>query len=291
VAEAYKGRLLEVREANGKLLYNMLWKDQPVSLAFAGNGQALYVADDAGRLTRLDAEGKEVWQVSLGSVSSLAASGERVFAAGRDGRLRSFTGDGKERWTLNCTPALNDAHPLELVVAAAQIPLDNLHQPKRKPTTLATVPEGDNVLRSGKATLTVGGTAGWMSQGKVQVGAEELMNGKTNDVSKPWLHLNEVFWDSQGGRQVWAEIAFKKPTDVKALTVHENKKFPDSWPTEGLIQVWDKGKKKWTTAAYGMFLKGPVNTYSLDLKNVTKLRYLPWNSYYRNFYTSEIEVR
>ena len=76
-----------------------------------------------------------------------------------------------------------------------------------------------------------------------------------------------------------------------SLTVHENKQFPRSWPTEGLVQVWDDGKKKWKTAAYGVFLKGPVNTYPLDLKKVTKLRYLPWNSYYRNFHTSEIEVR
>lgn len=38
-------------------------------------------------------------------------------------------------------------------------------------------------------------------------------------------------------------------------------------------------------------MRGPINTYTLDLKAVKKIRYVPWNSYYRNFYTSEIEVR
>jgi hypothetical protein len=93
------------------------------------------------------------------------------------------------------------------------------------------------------------------------------------------------------GRQVWAEIAFKQPTDVKALTVRENAAFPASWPTEALVQVWNEPLKRWDTAAFGVFLTGPVNTYNLNLKAVTKLRYLPWNSYYRNFHTSEIEVR
>ena len=164
-------------------------------------------------------------------------------------------------------------------------------QAMRPPTTTETVPEGGNLLRTGRATLKLGGTPGWMSEGKLIVKPEDLTNGKTDDVATPWLHLDEVFWDATAGRQVWAEIAFSSPTDVKALTVHENPAFPASWPTEGLIQVWDEALKRWNTAAFGVFLRGPINTYPLNLKGVAKLRYVPWNSYYRNFYTSEIEVR
>jgi hypothetical protein len=78
---------------------------------------------------------------------------------------------------------------------------------------------------------------------------------------------------------------------VRSLTVHEDPKFPDSWPTQALVQVWDAKADRWRTAAVGVFLRGPTNTYDLDLKNVTKLRYVPWANYYRNFHTAEIEVR
>jgi hypothetical protein len=57
------------------------------------------------------------------------------------------------------------------------------------------------------------------------------------------------------------------------------------------VQVWNEGLKRWDTAAFGVWLKGPVTTYALNLKAAAKIRYVPWNSYYRNFYTSEIEVR
>ena len=120
--------------------------------------------------------------------------------------------------------------------------------------------------------------------------SEDLTNGKTDDVTTPWLHIDELFWDGQTGRQVFAEITFTQPTDVSALTVYENSKIPESWPTESRILVWNETNKSWDTATAGLFLNSGVNTYNLNLKAVTKLRYVPWNSYYRNFYTSEIAV-
>jgi hypothetical protein len=97
--------------------------------------------------------------------------------------------------------------------------------------------------------------------------------------------------DCRLGRQVWAEIEFREPTDVRTLTVYENPKFRDSWPTQGLVQVWDEKLKTWNTVIMGVFLEGPVHTCPVKLKGVTRLGYVPWNNYYRNFYTSEIEVR
>jgi len=218
-----------------------------------------------------------------------------VYAAGWDGRLRAFGQDGKARWTLDLTPAMLEEEPMRAVCASTGA----LTLPSPRGRGEEGVPEGENLLRDAgqgrpaynRATLKLGGTPSWMSEGKLQVKAEELTNGKTDDVATPWLHLDELFWDATAGRQVWAEIEFKQPTDVNALTVYENPKSPNSWPTEGLVQVWDDGLKRWNTAAFGVFLRGPVNTYRLGLKGATKLRYVPWNSYYRNFHTSEIEVR
>jgi len=91
-------------------------------------------------------------------------------------------------------------------------------------------------------------------------------------------------------RQVWDEIEFREPTDVRTLTVCENPKFRDSWPTQGLVQVWDEKLKTWDTVIMGVFLEASVHTCPVELKGETRLRYVPWSNYYRNFYTSEIEV-
>ncbi|HEV3261682.1 MAG TPA: hypothetical protein VG013_32835, partial [Gemmataceae bacterium] len=229
LACAFKERLLEVRRPDATLLYNRLWPDQPVSLAFGADGRALYVADDSGRLTSLDADGHEQWHVEIGCVVSLASHADRVYIAGWDGRLRCFSARGRSQWVLDCTPAMDEARPM--AAAASALRSTRIVQAVRQPTTSADVPAGDNLLRSGKATLTVGGTPGWMSQGKLLVKARDLTNGKTDDFTTPWLHLNEVFWDAEAGRQVWAEIAFKTPTHLHALTVYENPRLPQSWPS------------------------------------------------------------
>jgi hypothetical protein len=293
VAGALKNGLLEVRRTDGSLAISRLWAGQPLSLAFAADGQSLYVADDAGKLSRLDAGGRIVWSLDLGRVVSLGARDGRLYAAGWDGRLRAISDEGKVRWSLDLTPALRDSDPRAVLTASTRIEPSSLHQARREPTTSSRVPEGENLLRNGKgkAILTLGGTPGWGSEGAVQIKPEALTNGKLDDVTTPWLSVDDVFWDAFGGRQVWAEIAFQSPTDVHALTVHEHPGHPDSWPASGVVQVWDESLKTWTTAARGDFLDGPTNTYTLDLKGVAKIRYLPWDSYFRNFYTSEIEVR
>jgi hypothetical protein len=271
-------------------LLDRVWDGQIVDVAFAADGADLLVLDQFGKLTRLSATGANLWQVDLGTVAKLAVHGRRIYAAGRDGRLRALTDQGEHVWTVDCTPALLETDPMTAVAASAatQFPL---HTAARPPTVPTTVPTGPNLLRTGDATLTVGGTAGWQSSGEVQAKASDLVNGRFDDMTEPWLDTRELFWSAYGTRQVWAEIAFKKPTHVRALTVYENPNFPDSWPTEGLVQVWDEAKSDWKTAARGSFLNSASHTYDLDLNDVKKLRYVPWQSYFRNFHTSEIEVR
>jgi len=291
IAEAFANRLLEVREADGTLVANTLWPaNAPISLAFTPEGKGLYVCDDAGVLTKLDAAGATAWTLDLGCQGTLGAGSAGVYAACWDGRVRAISDKGALRWTLDCTAALKTANPLPTLAATVTAPA-TLHVASMESTVSPRVPPGANLLRTGKATLRVGGTPGWMSGGAVEVKAEALTNGKYDDVDAPWLSLNELFWDGQAGRQVWAEISFPTPTDVSMLTIYENPKHPEAWPTDTVVQVWDEGQKNWKTAVYGLFLRGAVSTYTLHLKGVTKLRYAPWSSYYRNFYTSEIEVR
>jgi hypothetical protein len=333
MAEIFNNRLLQVREADGKLVFNQIMPAQPVSVTFTQggpDGEGLYVADQFGAICKLDETGKQVWQTQVGAVTRLAAragnaggaGGEGgVYAAGWDGRVRALSDKGELRWTLDCTAKMNmagGANPMAAIAESVKLDETNLHDVAQPPTTSDKPPgpgEGENLLagavagetditnaegkvvgkrkgaRNSRAFVSVGGTPGWMSDGKVEVKAEQLVNGAKDDVDAPWLNIDEVFWDGQAGRQVYVDVAFDAPTDVHSLTVYENPKFKDSWPTEGRVQVWNEKLQHWDTAACGLFLRGPVNTYNLNLKAVTKLRYVPWNSYYKNFYTSEIEVR
>ncbi len=283
VAVACAGRRLEVRRPDGSLHWNLIWPHQPISLAFDPQGETLYVADDAGKLTCFAADGQVRWQATPGCVSRLAATPRGVVAAGWDGRLRAFAADGAERWTLDCTPPM--------LAAEATQETTQTRRPKTPPTTTPDIPTTPNLLATGQATLTVGGTRGWKSSGTVQTTAADLTNGQTDDGDTPWLTLTELFWAATGGRQVWAEIAFAQPTDVATLTVHENPNHPDAWPTDAVVQQWNDADNRWQTVRYGAFLVGPVNTYRLDLKNVAKLRYVPLGNYFNNLHTSEIEVR
>jgi hypothetical protein len=314
IALAYKGRRVEVRQPDAALLASLSWRGQPVGVAFAPGGERFYVADDAGTLTSLEADGRTIWRAALGSVCEVAATERSVYAAGWDGRLRAYAPDGKPRWTFDCTPHLRDAEPLASVHAAGALAQARIIAPRRASTAAVTVPAGENLLagsapgerevtgadgKPGKAKgvgnarafLRIGGTGGWMSNGALQVQAEQLANGQLDDVTEPWLHLDELFWNATAGRQVWAEIMFSAPTHVRAVTVYEHPQHPENWPTEALVEVWDEKLQRWETAAFGLFLEGPVNSYTIDREAVTRLRYVPWASYYRNFRTCEIEVR
>jgi len=291
IACIYKQRRFELRDATGKLLHDTIWPTQPISVAFTSNEKQTLISDDYAMLTMLNGKGQTVWQQPMGSICSIAVKHENIFAAGWDGRLRCYDEQGNQRWKLDLTPHMCPPDPIAALMQSTRHEQGTVTRPQRSPTTTSIVPAGESLIKTDKATLTIGGTTGWMSNGKVQVTAEQLSNGNKKDDIKPWLHLDELFWNAGAGRPVWAEVTFKQPTDVKTLTVYEHSDSPRHWPTEGLVQVWNEKDQAWRTAAFGVFLDGPVNTYELNLKHVSKLRYLPWANYYHNFATTEIEVR
>ena len=315
IAVAYKGRHVQSRRADGKLMIDRVWDALPTALAFTADGRDLLVVDQFGRLTRLARDGTEVWQFSLGAVSRLAVRGHRIYAAGRDGRLRAVDDDGRLAWTIDCTPSLLEDDPAGALLAGQNLEC-RLHAASRPATTRTDVPAGPNLLRGTftrqqtiviyshgkrvaeylgaqmeKADLTIGGTQGWCSEGVIQAQAMQMVDGRMDDVTKPWLSTRELFWAVEGTRQVWVRIDFREPTDVHSLTVYENPNHPESWPTEGVVQVWDEKLEDWRCVAHSAFMSGPTNTYDLNLKKVKTFRYVPWTPYAKNLYTSEIEVR
>ncbi|HWZ88935.1 MAG TPA: PQQ-binding-like beta-propeller repeat protein [Polyangiaceae bacterium] len=286
IATAYGdgSRLLEVRLLDGTVAFSKTWHSQPLAIALAEDGASVFVSDEEGALSRVDAHGELVWRTELGCSAELARDDARLYAAGWDGRLRAFSADGKERWKLDLTGSMTNA------VLDRRATASNIHEPQR-PSSASGIPaKGPNLLRSGQATLSVGGTPGWKSAGTVGIKASALTNG-TLEGDDAWIPSDELYWDATASRKVWAEVNFKQPTSIHSLTVYEDPKYPDSWPTESLIQVWDETTEQWRTAKHGVFLRGPVATYALDLQRVKRLRYVPWNNYFRTFHTSELEVR
>jgi hypothetical protein len=196
-------------------------------------------------------------------------------------------GDGALEWTFDLTPALTSLD------AATRTKNEIVNEPVRAAGASSSAPATPlpNLLATGAARLSIGGTPGWKSQGKLQVEASSLYNGRTDDNDTPWLSLPEQYWDAVASRKVWIEIELDHPTDLHSLTVHENPAHPEAWPTAAVVQAWDERDMRWRTVKYAAFLHGSVARYPLSLRGVKKVRYVPWGSYFRNFYTSEIELR
>ena len=314
IAEANKGCALSLRRQDGALIYSLLWQAQPISLVFAADGESLYVADGSGTVSLLDREGRTRWQIAVPAVTALAISRDRLYAAAWTGRVHAFSLDGKPAWIFDCTPAMISDDPMALVAQASALSAGAVHRVTGQRSTSSEVPAGENLLANAvpgsykvtnnageqvnvngvgneKAVLHVGGTKGWKSSGTVRVKAEQLVNGRIDDVTIPWLTLGEMHWAANTARQVWAVVSFTEPTDVANITVYEHPNYPDSWPRDAVVQQWNSDMKRWDTVAYGIFMESAVNTYTLNLQGVRMLRYVPLVSYYANFYTSEIEVR
>ncbi|OPZ31653.1 MAG: hypothetical protein BWZ02_00067 [Lentisphaerae bacterium ADurb.BinA184] len=297
VALSYDDRRVEVRGRAGELLASVRMAGQPVSLVCREAAADVLVGTDSGEILCVGRDGQVRPLTGVAPVARLAMDplSWDVVAAGWDGRLRILPGGEVDRaLTFDCTPAMQDATPLREVQAnAAVTDGPRLIRPRRSPTCSSAVPAGDNLLRNGGAKLTVGGTGGWMSEGKVQITAEDLTDGKVADSAalRPWLSLDELFWSSTAGREMWVQVDFPQPTDVRALTVYDEPSRPAAWTREAVVQIWHEEGKQWKAAAVGVFLDSAVNTYALDAKGVTRLRYLPRANTFTNLYCTEVEVR
>ncbi|HEX3601058.1 MAG TPA: PQQ-binding-like beta-propeller repeat protein, partial [Lacipirellulaceae bacterium] len=284
IAQLFSGRQLELRANDGSVKFDQLWSGaDPVSLVFSSDGRELYVADDADRLSCISLDGELKWQVAVGAVSQLAVSGSRIYAAGWDGRVRAVSAEGKLLWTLDCTPGMDSVDPLGEIVRAGENSRAAVCAAERPSTSTAETPPGQDLVAAGLVNF---------SGEKVEGDAiEALRNRKATKSEKPLVSINQLRQDMLTGQQAQIILEFAKPTDVGTLTVRENRHHPEAYPTDSFIGVWNESNKRWETAKRGVFLRGPVNTYALNLKGVTKLLYCPWNSYGHNFYTTHIEVR
>lgn len=258
--------------------YVFLLKNGPSNVNQRGDSTAHDLSDGTVRPNANAAEADAL--NALRDSSAVAVKGNRTYSIGKDGTLKCADVEGELAWTLDYKATLNDprfAKPkdAEVVVIKAS----------RPPTASRKVPSGENLLRTGNATLTLH----TLHAENIGIEAESLVNGKFDDVETAWLKHNES--GAATSEQIFAEITFKEPRDVQTMTVYENNSHPETWPSESWIQIFDNESQKWKTIACGLFLIGPVNTYRLNAKSVSKIRYMPWNSGGRIFYTSEIEVR
>ena len=173
--------------------------------------------------------------------------------------------------------------PLGAVVTASRYAPQTLVAAQRPSSASPDVPPGDDLLAAGLANI-----GGDKFDGRC---LPSIAGGKVADPDMPVVPIPQLLNDMFAGQQAQFIVAFPRPTDVGTLTVHENTRHPESYPTDSFIGLWDETDKQWVTVKRGVFLQGPVNTYTLNLKGVKKLLYCPWNNYGNNFYTSRIEVR
>ena len=243
------GRAVVVLAPNGDQIYTRNWPVTPLSLSFAPDNKSLLISDQLGAVVQLDPKGHEQWRRDLGVTSSLSVAGERIYVTGGDGRLRALTPTGAVRWTIDLTPSLRDPDQAALR-ATLSAKGANYATPPRSPTTQAAAPAGTPV----KATFQIE-----HMEGKA---AACLGDGKLDTIAT--LSLPQPI-----------AVNLPGPTALTSVTVIEPDEPAGSRLTECLIEVPDPTGNAWVTAAYGCFLTGPVNTFVLDGKPVTRLRITP----------------
>ena len=283
-------RLIEIRDFKGKVILSLLWKNQPISLDFIE--KSIIINDEGGKISKIDYEGNLIEKRDLNfNIKKLCVLNEKIYTISYNGFLIVFDKNLKELWKIDMDKFLNIENPMEMM---KNFKIDKnliITTPEYNSTTKNFIPSGEDKIKKGLANIKIGGTGGWMSEGKVEIKEDDLKNGKYDDVKHPLLNLDELFWDATAGRQIWIEIEFKKEEDVQYLTIYENPEFPESFIKEAVVQKWDEDEKKWKTVKFGIFMNSSVNTFELNLKNVKKLRFVPISNYYKNFYITEIEAR
>ncbi len=194
-------------------------------------------------------------------------------------------------WNLDLSKDLAEEVPLKLAATPLKERGLAIHEVVLPSTVSDQVPNGENLLKTDKATLKVGGFGGWMSHGTVLASVDKLRDGDVKESAGDWMDLKHIYWNALANRPVWAEISFGAPTDVSSLTIYEDRDRAETQPELAIVQAWNPGIQKWETASVGNFLQGPVRTFPLTLKGVEKIRYLPLTGYFDNFRMTEIEVR
>ncbi|MCM8786082.1 MAG: discoidin domain-containing protein, partial [Candidatus Omnitrophica bacterium] len=282
-------RIVEIRDFSGKNLLSLLWKNQPISLDFIENN--IVLSDEGGKISKIDYQGNLVIEENLNyNIKKVLSYKDKIYAIGYNGFLIKFDNNFKKIWEIDVDNFLKIENPMNFV-KNLELKKENLITYKYPSITKNYVPEGEDKIKLGLGDIKIGGTKGWMSEGKVEIKSDQLKNRKIDDVNTPWLNLDELFWNALSGRQIWIEIEFYKPEDINYLTIYENPNFPNSWVKEAVVQVWDEDNKKWETVKFGIFLNNFINTYELHLKSVKKVRFVPLSNYFKNFYISEVEVR
>ena len=249
----------------------------------SSDGRRLFIADDADRLSCLGLDARAGWRVQLGSVSWSRPLGGEFAAAGWDGRIRAISGDGKLVWMLDCTAACDSPNPLADIVTASDYKPGSVIEARRPSSATPETPQGQDLVVSNLVHL-----GGEKIDGELLA---PMQRGIPPSQSKPIVPTQQLLQDMM---LTIEHDLFWVPTPMTSAistTIAENPDHPESYPTDSFIGVWNDANKQWDTVKRGVFLSGPVNTYALNLKGVTRLILLPCRVIWNNFYTIRIEVR
>ena len=61
-----------------------------------------------------------------------------------------------------------------------------------------------------------------MSNDRIEIDVAALVDGDNTTPDAAWLNLDEMFWDATAAWPVYAEITFKQPIDVTAVTINQH---------------------------------------------------------------------
>ncbi|MCD6408024.1 PQQ-binding-like beta-propeller repeat protein [bacterium] len=264
-----------------------LWQfDQSIPIiALTSTDDGKVVFSDTGRKIKLlSNNGKILWTISLEATGNIYTNGEYLYACDWHGNVYKFSlSSGKLLWKNNLTDHIwrDDIEKLPNTPFSGKTFKFHKRKICKKPM------EGNNIATEAK--VKVEGIGAWFTTPRLLIEPQKLIDGRLNNLEKPWMSFGRQFNAGNNGSYVWAEFSWPYYVFVKGLSIHEDERYPESWPYDCCVQIWDG--EKWIDAGASIMCSGPWHNLLLNKPVMTKkLRYCVTSILSNNLWTDEIRV-
>jgi outer membrane protein assembly factor BamB len=268
----------------GELLWRFMADGDVQCARLSPDGEHVVLSTNRGGLYMLDASGRQVWKSQLGSesVAEFHPGGQSFVTADHLGRIKSFDLDGREHWEVNVNPEVyrEDLYTKIYAERGDDIPVV-AYRPE--PPAMPPVPETRNLALEPGTKIAAWSPSGWAYQGGLTFQHDLLINGKLDDLERPWYEVAQLC----GAGMPYAQITLPKLRKIDTLVTWNHTGHPECQVKEALVEAWVDDA--WKPVAQGFYLEGNVHVFHFDPPvNTDKVLYSAFTNLRNNIWISEI---
>ena len=249
------GNILKIYNGTGGLRWTFGGDDVLHFPRIAPNGNRVVVSSELGTTTVLDMDGRVLHERDLESLAAPAwLPGGDLILAGWNGEVRRVDASFKTIWKSRVQPSPDAAQNADAQIPTARVPISNADA---QPAPLAP-----NLLTETKAIISAQFDGKTIIEWKNDVAL--LTDGTPDAPEKPWLSWSDIGMIESGWRGEMSLVfdTFHTQLRVKAITVVEDPKNPQSWLRDMNLEYWDAATEKWRFAA-NLLSDAPTHTHTL----------------------------